>query len=323
VSTTVLVIHPGAIGDVLLARAALRELRLAYPSSALGLIARQDVGSVLLAGREIDALFSLESGALSGLLAGPDALLPRLKLWLENCVLSVCWMQDPGGLVGTLQACGVPRLIVQSVSSGQSGAHQADFLRHTLKGILPSYLPDCPLDIPEKIKEQGRAILHALGLSGSSFVLLHPSSGSIHKCVGVGILASVVHRIQAHAPVVLVSGPADTMRVRELLDHCSTKPLVFENHDLLTIASLITQAALFIGHDSGLTHLAAALATPTVALFGPTDPRRWAPRGTHVTVLTGEPCHCAEWQEVHRCEAKPCLRLDPAQIVAACLPYLL
>jgi ADP-heptose:LPS heptosyltransferase len=42
---------------------------------------------------------------------------------------------------------------------------------------------------------------------------------------------------------------------------------------------------VFVGHDSGLTHLAAALRRPTVALFGPTDPEVWGPRGRHVTVV--------------------------------------
>jgi ADP-heptose:LPS heptosyltransferase len=50
-------------------------------------------------------------------------------------------------------------------------------------------------------------------------------------------------------------------------------------------AALIAQAAVFIGNDSGLTHLAAALARPTVAIFGPTDPEIWGPRGEHVSIV--------------------------------------
>lgn len=315
---TVLVIHPGAIGDVLLARPALRELRNAHPSYGLGLVARQDVGSVLLAGREIDALFPLEGGALTGLLAGANAVPPGLKLWLEDCRLAVCWMNDPGGLEATLKASGITRTVLQSASSGPTAAHQADYLRHTLAGIVRQDLPDCPLELPEVVKEQGRAILRTLGLLGKRFVVLHPGSGSPHKCIPAVTLASVVDRIQAHAPVTLIAGPADTTRVREVLDRCVTKPLLVEGHALLPVAGLIVEAALFIGHDSGLTHLAAALAIPTLALFGPTDAGRWAPRGAHVTVLTGAACCCAEWQEVQRCQAKPCLRIDATRIFAAC-----
>jgi ADP-heptose:LPS heptosyltransferase len=48
---------------------------------------------------------------------------------------------------------------------------------------------------------------------------------------------------------------------------------------------------VFVGHDSGLTHLAAALGRPTVAIFGPTDPEIWGPRGKHVTVVPMVPEH--------------------------------
>ena len=48
-------------------------------------------------------------------------------------------------------------------------------------------------------------------------------------------------------------------------------------------------ARVFLGNDSGITHLATAAGCPTVAVFGATDPRVWAPRGTHVTVLQGDP----------------------------------
>ncbi|HEX6826146.1 MAG TPA: hypothetical protein VF077_07490, partial [Nitrospiraceae bacterium] len=60
----------------------------------------------------------------------------------------------------------------------------------------------------------------------------------------------------------------------------------------------------------------------TVAIFGPTDPARWAPRGTHVTVLQGAPCLCRSWGEVSRCEEKPCLTVSQDHLVARCLAHL-
>jgi ADP-heptose:LPS heptosyltransferase len=65
----------------------------------------------------------------------------------------------------------------------------------------------------------------------------------------------------------------------------TAKPLMAENWPLIPTMSLIAHAAVFIGNDSGLTHLAAALGRPTVAIFGPTDPEVWGPRGEHVTVV--------------------------------------
>jgi ADP-heptose:LPS heptosyltransferase len=63
--------------------------------------------------------------------------------------------------------------------------------------------------------------------------------------------------------------------------------------DLFELACWLAGARLYIGNDSGITHLAAAVATPVVALFGPSDPAVWAPRGPHVRILAtqtpGEP----------------------------------
>ena len=52
--------------------------------------------------------------------------------------------------------------------------------------------------------------------------------------------------------------------------------------DLYELACWLAGAGLYIGNDSGITHLAAAVGTPVLAFFGPTDPEVWAPRGPHV-----------------------------------------
>jgi ADP-heptose:LPS heptosyltransferase len=56
--------------------------------------------------------------------------------------------------------------------------------------------------------------------------------------------------------------------------------------NLSELAKRLASARVFVGNDSGISHLAAAVGTPVVALFGPTDPRVWAPRGPMVEVIT-------------------------------------
>jgi ADP-heptose:LPS heptosyltransferase len=73
---------------------------------------------------------------------------------------------------------------------------------------------------------------------------------------------------------------------------------------------------LFIGHDSGITHLSALLGVPTVVLFGPTYPQRWAPTGPHVSILKGPPCACSDWQAIRCCEEKPCLDISAEDILS-------
>jgi ADP-heptose:LPS heptosyltransferase len=59
---------------------------------------------------------------------------------------------------------------------------------------------------------------------------------------------------------------------------------------LWDLACWLARASLYIGNDSGITHLAAAVGTPTLALFGPTDMRVWAPRGENVRVVKSKSC---------------------------------
>ncbi len=316
---TLLVVHPGAIGDVLVARQALRALRAAYPDHALGLLARRDVGALLRACREVHELFPLEARALTGLLAGPEALPPALGRWLRICDVAVCWMDDPGGLQATLAICGVAHTVVRSVSDRVDRTHRADQLLQTLKGIAQLDTGEARLELSDSIKEEGRAMLRAQELADQKFVMLHPGSGSPHKCVAPGVLATVVDGLHARGiSVAMVIGPADEVLARDVLDRCTAKPHVVEGYDLSQTAGILTHAAMFVGHDSGLTHLAAALAVPTIALFGPTDAVRWTPRGAQITVLSGLSCRCDGWQAVKNCMEKPCLFITPERILSAC-----
>ncbi|MBU4200122.1 MAG: hypothetical protein KKG09_06695 [Verrucomicrobia bacterium] len=64
---------------------------------------------------------------------------------------------------------------------------------------------------------------------------------------------------------------------------------ILKDCSLLEVASVLSQCRGYAGNDSGISHLAAAVGIPTVALFGPTDPEVWGPRGTKVSILRGRP----------------------------------
>ena len=189
-------------------------------------------------------------------------------------------------------------------------------MRHrlTVKG-------DVLLTVTEPLLHLGQACLEAAGLSiGQSLVIIHPGSGSAHKCVAPEILATVVVAVQiSGATPVILEGPADREPVERLLRSCVNPPIVLKGLDVLTVAGVLAQARLFVGQDSGVTHMAGLMGVRTVALFGPTDPARWAPRGAHVTVVQGAPCLCQSWGDVSRCEEKPCLEMPQDHLVALCL----
>ena len=88
----------------------------------------------------------------------------------------------------------------------------------------------------------------------------------------------------------LLGGPADSDRMADLLSQLpkpSSASLLstLVNAPLLAIAQQLGQCVGYVGNDSGITHLAALLATPTIVLFGPSDPAIWRPLGNMTRVI--------------------------------------
>ena len=319
-------IHPGGLGDGLLAVPAMIRLRTRFPNHRLVLCAEDQVAKLLLACCIIDEWFSVQGRACAGLFAGADSVTGQLQIWLVDCDLAIGWMKDlDGKLSETLKAVGVREVIVRSPFSAMIQAtHQRDRFLEAINEAPSDGEEDVLLAVTEPLLHLGRACLEAEGLAiGQPLVVIHPGSGSAHKCVAPEILASVVIAVQiSGATPVVLEGPADREPVERLLRLCVNPPIVMKDLDVLSVAGVLGQARLFVGQDSGVTHMAGLMGVPTVALFGPTDPARWAPCGAHVTVVQGAPCLCQSWGDVSRCQGKPCLQTSQDHLVALCLAHL-
>jgi len=122
---------------------------------------------------------------------------------------------------------------------------------------------------------------------GACPVAVHPGSGGARKRWPPERFARLIARLRR--PVTLIEGPADTQQCREVSRRLPSGCRVTRaaGMPLLQVAALLQQALLYIGNDSGMSHMAAALGTPTVAIFGPTDPRVWMPHGPAVCAVPG------------------------------------
>ncbi len=318
----VLIIHPGALGDVLLSRSAIRTIHLKFPQHELIFLADRSVGSFLLECGEINRFVPIDSSCLTELCAGEEHIHPLFRSWLSRCEYVVGWLRDPDGAVAaTVQSLGIHNVMVMSpFSPGLRARHQAERYLETIDGLGCAASSFQPLMLPQRLSAEGpRYLEHVARNDSRPLAIIHPGSGSAHKCMEPWRLAKLVEwmRGQGLLPM-LLEGPSDLGSVTQLRSLLQRPVAVMRNLDLCTVAAVLSHATLFVGHDSGITHLAAALSVPTLACFGPTDSRRWAPLGPNVTTLTGEPCTCPIWDAVQCCRERKCLHIAPDRMIDGC-----
>jgi heptosyltransferase-2 len=151
-----------------------------------------------------------------------------------------------------------------------------------------------PLRVADPLRAWGREWLESNGI-GEGPVAIHPGSGGRRKCWPAERFAEVAAGLGR--PVVMLEGPADAEACRAFRDRVPSG-LSVRMADGLSVteaAALVSACDAFLGNDSGMSHLAAALGVPTVAVFGPTDPAIWAPRGPCVRIVRGAG---REWPDV-------------------------
>ena len=136
-----------------------------------------------------------------------------------------------------------------------------------------------------RLPEVDTADLARAGLEAERpYLLIHPGSGSREKCWPLDRFVEVARAAGPSAAFVL--GPAELDRWdRRAVASLSEEFTTLTAPPLEVLAGALGGARAYVGNDSGPTHLAAAIGTPTVALFGPTDPAQFRPRGRHVSVI--------------------------------------
>jgi ADP-heptose:LPS heptosyltransferase len=126
-------------------------------------------------------------------------------------------------------------------------------------------------------------------------VILHPGSGSSKKAWPLDRFLRLARALADHlrSKILIVLGPAERPEVGKAFEATGpVAPILAKDLSVLQLASVIEGCRVFVGNDSGISHLAAALGLPTVAIFGPTDQRKWAPR-SEKTFVVSRRVHCS------------------------------
>jgi hypothetical protein len=269
-----LAVHPGALGDVLLAIPALRALRAG--SGAVTLAAQPHVAELVVALGEADSARAFESLRLHALFAGEGAA------DLPEADRVICWFgaRDPG-FARRLRAQAPGAVVAPSVSAGLVWEH----LLATC--AAPAGEWRAVARVGPGLAAVGRAALADAGWDGRRrLVVVQPGAGSAAKRwpaeAFAAALAGVVGR--PDVSVVVHQGPADEAAADGL---CGQLPSALRLRDpaLPTLAGSLCEAAVYVGNDSGVSHLAATIGVPAVVLFAAAN-LAWRPWARGPDVLT-------------------------------------
>jgi heptosyltransferase-2 len=248
-----LLIRPGAIGDFILSLPALESLRADYTEIWCA-------GPNVSLARFADAARSIVAAGLDRLgLLNDEDVVERLRGF--DSIISWYGTNRPEFQALTREL-GLVFHFLPALPDGR--AHAIDFYNdqaRSVGGVAPSRFPvlTCPV-------------------AARSFAVVHPFASAVAKRAPMEWFQRVADRLSREMPVHWLCGPEETLPGAVRIDN------------LYDLGCWLAQAHIFVGNDSGISHLAAAVGTPVVAWFGPTDPKVWAPRGPAVHVVSAPSC---------------------------------
>jgi heptosyltransferase III len=285
----ILVIRGGAIGDFILTLPTLKALREGYPDAHIEILGYKHIA--VLAENRIyaQAIRSIEYGALSSFFAKNSELTAELANHFASFDLIISYLYDPDGIFeNNLRRCGVENLI-HGPAKVDERDHAARQLARPLEQLGLQASNFAPKIYPSA--EDRRFAEDFLRGMPRPILALHPGSGSetknwpIENWIEFG--NDLLGLDKFRGSLVIVSGEADEERSRELETNWKNDRVqVARNLPLPALAAVLEQAT-FVGHDSGISHLAAAAGAKCVLLFGPTNPEVWAPLNENVRVIRG------------------------------------
>jgi heptosyltransferase-3 len=291
----ILVIRGGAIGDFILTLPALRALREGFPYAHLEILGYKHIGVLAENRFYAQGIRSIEYGALASFFAKNSKLPAELANHFASFDLIISYLYDPDGIFeNNLRRCGVENLI-HGPAKVDDREHAARQLARPLEelGLRAS---DFAPRIYHSTESRKFAEDFLRGMP-RPILAIHPGSGSETKNWPIknwiefasrsGAFQSATGecgRLGKHS-FLIVSGEADETRCARLESEWKDRDVRLAKALPLAHLAAVLENSIFVGHDSGISHLAAAAGAKCILLFGPTDPDIWAPMNENVEVI--------------------------------------
>jgi heptosyltransferase III len=278
----ILVIRGGAIGDFILTLPVLTALRRQFPRTHLELLGYPHIAGLALAGGLVQRVQSIESRALAGFFAQNGSLVEDLVDYFSEFDIIVSFLYDPDEIFqNNVRLCSQAQFIAgPHRPDNGDGLHASEVFLKPLERLAVFDAEAVPR------LEVGRAF--ETTIATGRWLAAHPGSGSEKKnWPEAKWLELLTHLMQATTlKLLLVGGEAERERLARLEAALPrTRIKVMQSAPLPEVAQWLASCVGFIGHDSGISHLAAAVGLPSLILWGDTEETIWRPRGRNMTIL--------------------------------------
>lgn len=280
----ILIIRGGAIGDFILTLPALALVREAFPAAHIEIVGYRHIVALAEGRYYADASRSIEYGPLAGFFARNGTLDEGLREYFGGFQQVISYLFDPDGIFETnLARAGVKHFLNAHVKIDDT-AHASQQLARPLQQMA-LYLESTEAILHSTLEDRAAADRIVADQNGS-FVAIHPGSGSPRKNWPAERWRRLIeHLLLENRRVIMVGGEADGRPLTELESAFAERIQLVRDLPLPQLGALLAKSRLFIGHDSGISHLAAAAGAPCLLLFGPTDSTVWAPTNKGVRIL--------------------------------------
>jgi len=313
-----LVIHQGALGDFILALPALETIRKAFPHAKSAIMGYPRILELVEKRFYAEDILSIDQKGMATFFVREGALDFRLSEFFKRFDLIVVFGKDgEGTVVGNLRrVCQGQIIPIDSSPPWDGEIHLTDHLLKQFTSFgLPAFDSNPRLHLNESDREWARDFWERKGVTPgerSKVIILHPGSGSKKKVWPLDRFLDLARTLQGHfaSKVLIILGPAEGPEVQRAFEGMRpTEFIMAKGLTLVQLGSVMEGCWFYVGNDSGVSHMAAALGLPTIVIFGPTDQRVWSPKGEKTFVVRRKvPCSPCPQERFFQCKDFECLR---------------
>ncbi|HQR15114.1 MAG TPA: glycosyltransferase family 9 protein [Nitrospira sp.] len=309
----ILLIKPSSLGDIVHAMPTLFALRERFPDAEVTWLVKRQWVSLVEVIKGVDHVCAVEQGLMGWLGRVPDLRAAGFDLVVDLQGLfrsgAMAWLTGCSRRVGFANAReGSPFFYTQRVAVPTGSMHAVDRYLLVTEALGAARPKEPRFEFIDRAEDRQavETLLTAAGLAGVlPWVAMNVSARWETKRWPPQHFAEAADQLaEAGIPIVFMGGPAERPETRAVMARMRTKAVDLTGQTPVgLLPSLLRRAAVLVTNDSGPMHIAAAVGTPVVALFGPTDPVRTGPYGRGHVVLSN-PVEC-----------RPCFRRECSRAV--------